>query len=158
MRTKLKTAFALLLLLPLLAGSLGISAKQHRCLSSKKTSVKFFPELTGQSAGCCCSVPDAPSASDAMPADENLDSPDCCKTIQLYLKTSFQITQDRAEALSIPEFADICFDLPADFKLKDDSDLPITSFFTDTGPPPTGRQRIISFHQSKIPCPSGFIS
>ena len=158
MRTMLKNVFALLLLLPLLAGTLGVSAKQHRCSSSNKTSVKLFPELTGQSAGCCCSVPDLPTASDATPGDKNLDSPDCCKTIHLYLKTSFQTTRDLSEALSIPEFSDGCFDLPSDLKLKDATDLTITVFFTDTGPPPTGRQRILSFHQPKIPCPASLIS
>jgi len=158
MRTLFKNTFTLLLLLPLLAGTLGISAKQHRCSSSNKTSVKLFPELTGQSAGCCCSVVDTPSASSGLPLDENLDSQDCCKTIHLYLKTSFQTTRDLAEALSIPEFSDGCFDLPADIKLKDATDLTITVFFTDTGPPLTGRQRILSFHQPKIPCPASFLS
>ncbi|MEI8007421.1 MAG: hypothetical protein WCI48_14540 [Bacteroidota bacterium] len=158
MRTLLKNTIALLLLLPLLAGTLGISAKQHRCSSSNKTSIKLFPELTGQSAGCCCSGQEMPSASGTLPVDENLDSQDCCKTIHLYLKTSFQTTRDQAEALCIPGFTDVCFDRPADLDLKNTKDLKIPVFFTDTGPPLTGRQRVISFHQPKIPCPASCIS
>ena len=158
MRTLLKNAIALLLLLPLLAGTLGISAKQHRCSSSNKTSVKLFPELTGQTAGCCCSAGDTPTSSYGLPVNENLDSPDCCKTIHLYLKTSFQTTQDQAKVLYVCEFSGGFCDLHADLKLRDASDLNIPAFITDTGPPLTGRQRVISFHQPKIPCPSNCIS
>ena len=158
MRTLVKNALALLLLLPLLAGTLGISAKQHRCSSSNKTSVKLFPELTGQTAGCCCSSQDAPPASGGMPVDENLDTRDCCKTIHLYLKTSFQTTRDQCEVLCLPAFNGGCCDLPSELKVRDVSDLKITTSFTDTGPPLTGRQRVLSFHQPKIPCPSSCIS
>jgi len=154
----LKNAFILLLLLPLLAGTIGISAKQHRCSATNKTSVKLFPELTGQSAGCCCNVHDTPSSADGLPVNENLDSPDCCKTIHIFIKASFHTTLAQTEALCIPEFAEGCCDMPYNLKSKVTCDFQITNFFSDTGPPLTGRQRVISFHQPKIPCPSSCLS
>ncbi|MEI7492191.1 MAG: hypothetical protein WCK92_12385 [Bacteroidota bacterium] len=153
-RSMFRNLVSLVLLLPLLAGMLGISAKEHRCSSSNKSSVKMFPELTGQIASCCCSqeTVSQPRAGDA--GKEDLDAPDCCKTIRLYFKADFQSTRAQAmiTRLISPPASD-CF-LPGELPSGKAVEFQNISFYTDTGPPLTGRERIISFHQTKIPCPS----
>ncbi|MCX6285942.1 MAG: hypothetical protein NTY96_02345 [Bacteroidetes bacterium] len=149
---------SILLLLPLLAGTLGISAREHRCASSNKASIKLFPELTGQVASCCCSSESPSSASSGGTGSETFDAPDCCKTIQLYFKASFQTTQAQAETSLAPIHLLSGLILPPDLKFQKAFVYNAFSFYVDTGPPLTGRQRIISFHQSKIPCHSFLLS
>jgi len=158
MRTMFRNAFSLLLLLPFLAGTLGISAREHRCISSNKVSIKLFPEFTGQETGCCCTVV-TPFGMPAGQADgENLDPPDCCKTIRLYLRADFQTTQARVEAIFSTSFLLAVPDLPPVMKIQEISSFVNPSFFADTGPLLTGRQRVIFFHQSRIPCPAIYLS
>ena len=148
-----RNAFSLLLLLPLLAGTLGISAREHRCTSTNKVSVKLFPEFMGQAAGCCCSPLTADIPPSGQASNEYLDIPDCCKTISLYFKAAFQATQARTAALFTASFPVAVLNLPPLLKIQEASSFIKPSFFADNGPPLTGRQRVISFHQPKIPCP-----
>lgn len=158
MKTMFRNAVALLLLLPLLAGTLGISAKEHRCHSSNKTSIKLFPEFTGQAAGCCCSTDQPEQAAAGQPVETSLDAQSCCKTSRLYFVANFQTTQAQPELVLTVSAASVLHDqLSCTWPANILSDLYIP-FFTDTGPPLTGRQRVICFHQSKIPCPAAHVS
>ena len=152
MRTMLKNTVALLLLLPLLAGTLGISAREHFCSSSKKTTVKLFPEISGQLASCCCSSESPVTGSTDGTASESLDSQACCRTVQLYFRAGFQtvFTEESVQPSSAPE-ADLR--IPDGLKLQETPANKILTFYTDTGPPLSGRQRVITYHQSKIPFP-----
>ena len=152
MRTMFRNTVSLLLLLPLLAGTLGISASKHVCNSSKKTSVKFYPELRGQAAGCCCTSESLITSSDQS-STGNIDAQECCKTNQLYFRANFQTTQTQA-AVPLASYQLISEIILSDhLAIQKSEPIELLSFYTDTGPPPTGRQRVISFHQSKIPCP-----
>ena len=148
-----RNTFSLLLLLPLLAGTLGISAMEHRCNSSNKVNLKLFPELGDQAAGCCCSAESPTSGQAGKAGSENLDPLSCCKTIHWYVKANFQTTQTRAPIMLRFSHVVPGVVLPPDTKLKCASLFGPVSFLADTGPPVTGRQRIISFHKPKIPCP-----
>lgn len=153
MKTMFRNTVSVLLLLPLLAGVLGISAREHRCLSSKKVSIRFFPEFRNQVSGCCCSAV-TPSASAAEESGSaNIDSPECCKTIRFYFKADFQTTGTRDKVnLTVSQLVtDVLF--PFDIRIQKPLVLKNLDFYTDTGPPLTGQERVISFHQSKIPCP-----
>jgi len=153
-----RNTVALLLLLPLLAGTLGISAKEHRCHSSNKTSIKLFPELTGQAAGCCCTEDQHEQAAAGQPVETSLDPQSCCKTSRLYFVANFQTTQAQPELVLTVSGASVLPDQVSFTRSPNIlSDLDI-SYFTDTGPPLTGRERVICFHQSKIPCPAVDVS
>ncbi|MCX6282105.1 MAG: hypothetical protein NTU51_09080 [Bacteroidetes bacterium] len=107
---------------------------------------------------CCCSVEPAFPAITGNDASENLDSPDCCKTIRLYIKADFQSTRAQADLPRVISQPVQNLVFPDEMFAHPDIDCKIISSYTDTGPPLTGRERIISFQQAKIPCPSFCIS
>ncbi len=158
MTTWLRHAVSLLLLLPFLAGTLGISAREHRCTSTNKVSLKLFPEISGGLAGCCCSGSVADPSAGGRAGSGDLDTPDCCKTIRLYFRADFQTTLSRTAKLPYISFNSADLNLLPGIKISKTTGFISLSFYSDTGPPLTGRQRVISFHQSKIPCPPVFIS
>lgn len=153
MRTMFKTVVALLLLLPFLAGTIGISAREHICKSSNKTSIKFYPEISGKLVSCCGSD-DGLIASPGMGSEQQtLDTPYCCKTIQLFLKANFQTSQLETAVL-LNTSGVFILAVTAGILNNNSSFSKPVSFFSDTGPPPSGRQRVLNFHQPKIPNPA----
>jgi len=151
MKTMLRNTFSIMLLLPFLAGTFGISAREHRCNASKKIKVTLFPEFSSQSGGCCCSSFPQAMSQPEEPGSETLDSPECCKTISLYFKADFQTTQAQPAVSDAPVQLALEIILYHDFDLRASFPFESLLLYTDTGPPLTGRQRVISFHQTKIP-------
>jgi hypothetical protein len=151
----LKHAITFSILLLFLAGTSGITAREHICSSSNRVTVTVFPELTGMENGCCCNpCSPEPEFSNSAAGHRSLDSQDCCKTIRLYLKvaftglpiqlSSFQILAPLSDTRFLPGFC------PAN-ELSEN--IRISSCFTDTGPPVSGRERILALNRNKIPDP-----
>ena len=157
MKAMFKNLVALMLLLPFLAGTIGVSASKHICKSSNKRSIKLYPELTGKLTSCCGSdeEPVIDAGKESQP--QTIDSPYCCKTIQLFLKAGFQTTPWNTPVLLINPvvYSQVS---PNNNQQRDIVFTETISFFSDTGPPTTGRQRVLSFHQPKIPNPASPLS
>ncbi|MEI6885644.1 MAG: hypothetical protein WCO02_14225 [Bacteroidota bacterium] len=157
MKSMFRNLVTLMLLLPFFAGTIGISASEHICKSSNKRSIKLYPEFTGKISSCCGSdeEPAVDSGKESQP--QTIDSPYCCKTLQLFLKAGFQATPGNTPVLLINPVAYT----PVSPNNNQHLDIVFTetvSFFSDTGPPPSGRQRVLSFHQPKIPDPASPLS
>ena len=157
MKAMFRSLVALMLLLPFLAGTIGVSASEHICKSSNKRSIKLYPELTGKYTSCCGSNEEPAVDSWKVSQPQTIDSPYCCKTIQLFLKAGFQTTPGSTPLLLINPVAYTRVS-PNDFQHRDIVVAETVSFFSDTGPPPSGRQRVLSFHQPKIPNPASLLS
>jgi hypothetical protein len=155
----LNRTLTFLILMLFLAGTLGISAREHICSSSKKVTVTLFPELGNQASGCCCTSSfrehEGLAGSDNQ---RNIGSQECCKTIHLFFKVVF---------LSPPVQCPVALILNSttnDVVLIEHPDqelfalIGVPSFYTDTGPPISGRQRVLTWHQVKIPFPHFLIS
>ena len=147
-------AFTVFILLLFLAGTTGISARKHICSSSKKVTITVFPELANPAGDCCCATAEGVSGFSNGPDDQCIiDGLDCCKTLHLYFKAAFVSLPLQFSYLQIPvTVSEIpSFNVPPRKELSDNPRR--ISYYTDTGPPISGRQRILAQHQSKIPNP-----
>ena len=149
-----KHTVTFLILLLFLAGTLGISAREHICNSSKKVTVTLFPELGNPVSGCCCSFSFTGQGPSSGSDDQRtIGDQACCKTIHLFLKAAFLSLQLHLRSLQIPDPVTGIV-LLTDNNCPESSEfLSLSSFYTDTGPPVSGRQRILAWHQCKIPLP-----
>jgi hypothetical protein len=154
MRTLANKLISLLLIIPLLAGTLGISASRHLCFSSESSETKYFPELTGHQASCCCSDDMSNQHNDESPS--SLNSPDCCRTFLIYLKADFRTTMVSGFDHSLKRLWNQEYQFPLASSIikpqTTDHQPPTTRIIhSDNGPPLTGRQRVIFYSQAKIP-------
>lgn len=156
----LRHAITFFILFLFMAGTSGITAHEHICSSSKRVTVTVFPELTGMENGCCCNPGSAePAFSNTAAGERSLDSQDCCKTIHLYFKVAFTSLPIQMASCQIgTPLWDIRFlhgfcpanELPGNIR--------ISSFYTDTGPPVSARERLLALNRSKIPGPHLIVS
>lgn len=149
-----RKVISLLLLLPFLAGSLGISASKHQCSSSNSSNIRLYPEVGSATAQCCCGESSAPGSNNG---DQAVDAKECCKTISLYFKADFQTTHDFSVNVS-RDLPDLYLPVIGNPRCAILCELSKITFFTDTGPPLSGYDRVISFHQIKIPAFSSVLS
>jgi hypothetical protein len=143
----------LLLLLVFLCGTTGISVFEHICTCRGKTEITLFPELFEHNSSCCCSD----GKVEVVSADHaqlcGLENADHCKNIIFFIKaaispapvvlTEFSFTEFTGDEYPLASYIFPVAAEPAD-------ELVIQS---GSSPPISGRQRIISYHQSKVPAP-----
>ena len=158
MRVICKYSFGFLFLFLFLAETIGITAKEHICSSSNRIRITLFSSQRDEENGCCLSQQ---PKNDLLPLPRqtaNIENPGCCKTILHYLRADFLLIHVFPHSAGSPhvpvaEINPFVSGIPEDIFAN--SHLP---FYNDTGPPLSGRDRIISFGRIKIPFPPAFIS
>lgn len=143
----------LFLLLVFLCGTTGISIFEHICTCKGKTEITIFPEIFDHNSSCCCSEGETELVSPDHAQLCGLENADHCTNIKFFIKAAISPVPVIVYSFSFGDFNGFEFPLPANiFSVENEpaDDLVIQH---GTSPPISGRQRIIAYHQSKVPAP-----
>lgn len=153
MRQRINQVFILFFLLVFMTGTMGISVFEHICTCQDRTEITLFPEIFNHHSSCCC----ANRETELITAEHlhlcGLDNPDHCKNIKFFLKATVS-----PAPLVISLFSMLKFEAPENPVAADL--IPVKTEFKPgpvathcTSPPLSGRQIVISLHQSRIALP-----
>jgi hypothetical protein len=143
----------LFLLLVFLCGTTGISIFEHICTCQGKTEITLYPEIFNHHSSCCCSDGEVEQVTPDHAGLCGLENADHCKNIRFFIKASITPAPVVVNLFSFINFTMNQYQVPADIfpvAVEPSSGLIIKH---GTSPPISGRQRIIAYHQSKVPSP-----
>ena len=139
------------LLLVFLAGTTGLSIFEHICTCKGKIEITLFPEIFNHHSSCCCSDGEVELVTPDHAKLCGLENADHCKNIRFFIKAAISPVPVFIYSFSFTNSATHEFPLSHDviFVAYEPADKLVIQHCTS--PPISGRQRIIAFHQSKIP-------
>jgi hypothetical protein len=141
----------LFFLVVFLFGTSGISVFEHICTCKGRTEITFFPEVFGHQSSCCCSQGEAELVTPDHAGLCGLENSNHCRNVKFFVKADVTPVPVVLGVFSFGEDITPCYPIPSGVtpvsEIPDDERL----YCDCTSPPISGRQRVIAYHQSKVP-------
>jgi hypothetical protein len=143
----------MLLLVVFLCGTTGISIFEHICVCKGRTEITLFPEVFDHNSSCCCSDGVVEQVEPDHANLCGLENADHCKNIKFFIKAAISPVPVVVYSFSFQDFNGFEYLVPLNIFPAGNELVNEIVLQHCTSPPISGRQRIIAYHQSKVPTP-----